>query len=119
MDVSVSVEDLRSVPALADLGDAALAALAGAARLARHRAGEVIARAGEEARITYAVLAGSVVFEAQQDGRDQGSFAIPTGRVSGWLPRSRMTHAAWALPRLVRAIGSPGWIMRPQSRAHP
>jgi signal transduction histidine kinase len=84
--------ELRRVRAFADLDDDQLLWFLGRAKLQEYEPGEYIGRVGDEARFMMVILEGEFQAKAEGQGVDGPVFTMEAGRISGYLPFSRMKH---------------------------
>jgi signal transduction histidine kinase len=96
--VTVSLDQqLKSVPAFADLPEEDLAWLAARMQLEHYNPGDVVAEAGAPADRMWVVLTGELRGQRAGDSR---TYSVRAPQITGMLPYSRLTHA----PLTTRAL---------------
>jgi signal transduction histidine kinase len=91
IDQTTLAAELRAVPAFADLPGSELQWFLSRADYKEFQAGEVVSRAGDEAEYLIVILDGRLQVKAENGMGDGPMFLFDKGRVTGFLPFSRMT----------------------------
>lgn len=95
-----SIEELRAIPAFADLAEDQLQWLSSQMTVVSGKAGGVFLREGSPADRLFVILEGELRAESETNGGDGPVFFLHVGQVTGLLPYSRLTH----FPVTVRAV---------------
>ncbi len=90
MTIPVSLNELRSVPTFADLGDDELQWILDHCEYKEFEKDEYFSRPGDPADFMPIILEG--VIHVPPDGTETPSFILGPGTITGFLPFSRMTH---------------------------
>lgn len=88
----ITVDDLKTIPLLEDLGDEALTWLAEHCEEIHLDTGEVLSTAGSPAEWLFIILHGHLRAVIKEESREVNVLTFDAGDIGGMLPRSRMTR---------------------------
>lgn len=101
-----SIADLRSIDTFRDLPEPDLEWLAEHMTLMELDAGDVVFHAGEPADRMYVLFDGEVSGVSEGPGNDSRYYVSRSGRVTGMLPFSRLTHIPLTVRATMRSRGA-------------
>src|SRR5262249_46657488 len=92
LDTKSILQELRGVPALADLPEEQLTWLATRVEERTFNPNEIMALEGHPADLFFILLDGEIQYRRESDPQDPRVFISTPGTIGGRLPYSRLTH---------------------------